>query len=188
MDRSKATYEAYDGVELRLLNGRVVHCAPLEVVEAVRWLRLLSRVDEGDFESHYTFLAEFPGRIGIDAVPLGDLGFSMTGPGDVELTADAMNVTAALGLVEMLAQAEGGDPNAQANFLDNFPGAIGADPEIMTPAGVFELGRAFAEQVYSLVYGLASDFSTHQTASPRSLVMTLERVRPTTMSTPGSTT
>ena len=186
MDRSQATFEAYDGVELRLLNERVVQCPPLTVAEAVRYLRMLSRVSE-DFGAHYAFMAEFPERIGIAEIPLGDLGFVMPSPvaGAPDLDGNGLTVTASLALLEVLAKAEQGDQDAIADFFDRFPPAIGVEPaDLSPPAQVFECGRVFAEHAYTLIYGLASDFLTHLTTSPRGQVMMIARAGTTTPAAP----
>ena len=174
MDRSQATYEAYDGVELRLLNERVVRCEAMEVAEAIRYLRLLSRVSE-HFEAHHAFMAEFPERIGIADVPLRDLGLSIECPLGGELDGGEVTVRDSLKLLRILVAAENGDPGAQSDFLDKFPAALSADLSSIHPAEVFEFGRLFAQEVYSLLYGLASDFLTHLIASPRGQVMILTR-------------
>jgi len=175
VDRSQATYEAFDGVELRLLNERVVRCKALGVGEAIRYLRLLGSVSE-DFQAHHTFMGEFPERIGIIEVPLRDLGFSMEAPRGEELDGGELTVQAALGFLELLSNAENGDPHSQADFMDRFPSAVGFDSSSVIPSEVFDAGRVFAERVYELIYGLASDFSTHLTTSPRGQVtMRLER-------------
>ena len=133
-------------------------------------------------------MAEFPGRIGIADVPLGDLGFSMPGPKD-DLDGNGITVRVAIALLEMLAKAEEGDPRAQSDFLDRFPPAVGVDPSDLIPSGVFELGREFTQQVYALIYGLASDFLTHLTTSPRGQVtmMMIRAPRATTTSMQAST-
>ena len=191
MDRSQATYEAYDGVELHLLNECVVRCEAMEVAEAIRYLRLLSRVSE-HFEAHHVFMAEFPERIGIADVPLRDLGLSIDSPVGGEIDGGELTVRAALGLLQMLVKAENGDPGAQSDFLDKFPAALGAEMlSSIHPAEVFEFGRLFAQEVYSLLYGLASDFLTHLTTSPSAQVMILTRAMETETaptSTPVSTT
>ncbi len=190
MDRSQATYEAYDGVELRLLNERVVRCERVEVAEAIRYLRLLSRVSE-HFEAHHIFMAEFPERIGIADVPLGDLGFSIESPLGGELDGGSLTVRGSLKLLRILMEAENGEPRAQSDFLDKFPAALSADLSTIHPAEIFEFGRTFAQEVYSLLYGLASDFLTHLTASPRGQVMILTRAMETEAvpkSTPASMT
>ena len=196
MDRSKATYEAFDGVELRLFNDRVVRCPALGVGEAIRYLRLLGSVSE-DFQAHHTFMGEFPERIGIIEVPLRDLGFSMKAPDGEdgeELDGGELTVKAALGYLELLSNAGDGDPRAQADFMDRFPAALGFDPSSVIPSEIFAAGRTFAERVYELIYGLASDFSSHLTTSPRGQVtMTLQRAQtkrrvPTTGSMPASMT
>ncbi len=174
MDRSQATYEAYDGVELRLLNERVVRCAAVTVAEAVRYLRLLSRVSE-HFEAHHEFIAEFPERIGIADVPLRDLGLSIESPAGGEIDGGLLTVRAALDLLRTLVKAENGDPGAQSDFLDKFPAALSADLSSIHPAEVFEFGRVFAQEVYALVYRLASDFLTHLTTSPSAQVLILTR-------------
>lgn len=187
MDRSKATYEAFDGVELRLLNDRVVRCPPIGVGEAVRYLRLMSRIVE-DFEAHHQFMTEFPERISIANVPLADLGFSMKAPDGADVDA-SLTLRTVLDLLHKLSDAGAGDPGAQADFLDDFLPAIGLENEAFTPAEVFEFGRLFAQEVYALVYGLASDFSAHLATSPRGQVtMILERAKTTPLLKPVLTT
>lgn len=191
MDRSQATYEAYDGVELRLLNERVVRCEAVTVAEAVRYLRLLSRVSE-HFEAHHEFMAEFPERIGIADVPLRDLGFSIESPLGGELDGGLLTVCTGLELLRMLFAAEGGDPGAQSDFLDKLPAELGADLSSIHPADIFEFGRLFAQELYELLYGLASDFLTHLITGPRGQVLILRRamkmeMAPVPKSTPVST-
>ena len=51
-------------------------------------------------------MAEFPERIGIAEVPLGDLGFSMSAPEGMEMDGSGLTVRSALELFQKLSRAE----------------------------------------------------------------------------------
>lgn len=170
MDRSQATYEAYDGVELQLLNGRVVRCDALTVAEAVHYLRLLASIGE-DPDAHDTLMSEFPERIGILDVQLADIGLEVEG---IEL--GDLTLKDGFEMVGILATALGDafsveSSKAKVRVLDEFPVTFGV--EGLKPPEVFTLARTFAERLYLLIYGLAQDFCQHLTLSPGVKVMVL---------------
>jgi len=70
-ERSRATHEAYHGVEVSLPDGSVVECEALTVREATHWLRLLHVVENSDDvrlqnEAFLEFLEDFSAAIGIE--------------------------------------------------------------------------------------------------------------------------
>jgi len=65
MENSRATFEAFDGVDVELPDGRTVLCRVLTIREAVRFLRLLAKSGEGDADAQLRFLEEFPAAIGL---------------------------------------------------------------------------------------------------------------------------
>jgi len=166
MDRSRATYEAFDGVELRLLGGQVVRVPAFEVHEAIHFLRLFAAIEGGDQAAHRQFVAEFPARARLLTVPLSALGFALdVGEGEVR-RCEQVTVADALALLALLEAA--GDQSgwrAQAQFLDRFAAAV-ALPKGMPPGDAFTLGHAFREECYHALYGLARDFLSHLNSSP----------------------
>ena len=176
--RDRATFEAFDGVELRFLGGVVRKCAALTVAEAAHYLRLEARVNEGDLAAMRQFAAEFPDRIGMLDVRLTDTGLEVVGPGGAPLSFGDLTVADGLELSEIVAEAVGRDrraPKAQVRILDEFPATFGLDARTLTPADVFEVARAFTEALYLHIYGLAKDFYGHLSRSPRVEVMTMTR-------------
>lgn len=175
MDRSRATFEAYDGVEFRVGEG-TVKVPSLSVGEAVRFLRLLARVEQGDGAANHEAAAMFSVRSGVEAVVLSDLGWE--GPGG------SLTVGAGIAFARQVDIAQTPDGwSAQAHVLDRAPRILGVDGE---PAEVFGAARAFAQQVYTLVYGLARDFWIRPHLSLKVRAMTAPR--PRWSSTRGSTT
>lgn len=188
MDRNKATYEAYDGVELRLLNGVVVRCAALTVEEAVRYLRLLSSIKEAveseeedvfaavfvaAAAAHEDLVSGFPGRLGILGERLVDIGLEVEGP-DGMLAFGDLTLEDALAMVHILGVAlsdaySAESSKAKVRILDELPPTLGVDG--LGPAEVFALGRTFGKSLYLLIYDLAEDFCRHLTLSPRVKVM-----------------
>ncbi len=185
MERSEATYESYDGVAFELEGGFVVRCNVLTVSEALGFLRMMSSV-ESDFSAHYRFMQEFPDRIKLAEASLADLGVTLDRPGG-PLALENVTVRQATGLLGLLGDAEHGDPNAQYDFLDRFPAALAIDPEHLSPFDTFELGRALAEQVYSLIYGIARRFWLDLTTSPGARMRT-QRATASPSALRGSTT
>lgn len=186
MDRSEATFQAFDGVTLTLEDGRTVNVRSFSTQEAVRYLRLLSMVEAGDAGAHYTFVREFPARAGLSDVPLSAFGFRFDVEGVGEVSGGDVTVARALAFVELInAAQERQGWRAQSAFLDEFPGAFGL--QALNPPEVFRAGIAFTDEVNRLLYGLAESFWTHLASSPRVQVM---RTRGTEGSgyTPASTT
>ena len=182
MDRNQATYEAFDGVEIRLLDGHVVRTASLTVEEAVRYLRLQSNADF-DVAAAHEFLRDFPARMGVTETPLSAFGLVVEDVADGHRCA-ALTVAQGLELLELLgkAQQETGYQE-QADFLEQFPkltGLLGDDVW-----ETFRLGHAFAEAYYLAIFGFARDFLSHLRSSPRAEVMVMRRG---SSSTKGSTT
>lgn len=75
MERSEATFEAYDGVRVPLPSGRVVTCRALPVKDAVKWLRRLDLVENPESvrsqnEALIRFYDEFARAVGVEAEPL----------------------------------------------------------------------------------------------------------------------
>ena len=166
--QNEATFEAYDGVELRLLNGRVVRCASLTVAEAVRYLRVLSLV-ETDPTAHERFIGEFPGRLGIEGERLVDLGLEVDGFAFGDLTYSAAVELVALQVAGAWATDVRARSRAQCEFLDRFPAAVGLAPT--SPAQVMAEGRRFTDAIYLMIYGLAEDFCSHLISAPGSQVL-----------------
>lgn len=185
MDRNRATFEAFDGVELRLPGGHVINVPTLTIAEAVHLLRLRSRAfNELDVEAHEGFVKGAIERFQLARIPLGALGFEMEGA--VEKTR-ALTVSQALEIVVLLhaaCQLDGW--KAQGEFLDRFPEAVGIQSP--TPAEVFEMGHAFAQAFYQSIYGLAEDFLMRLRSSPRALAVMTPGAAPSTSSTSGSMT
>jgi len=172
MDRNRATYEAFDGVELRLLDGHVVRCPALSVAEAIHYLRLLSETDY-DVDAAHAFLNEFPARVGIADVPLSALGFEIDGvPGGHH--AWDVTVSQGLALLELLGVAQRPHEwtGALAKFMEAFPKATGISTE--DPWEMNRLGSVFAAAYYEAVLnGFARSFLSHLRSSPRARVMVM---------------
>jgi len=170
VDRSEATFQAFDGVTLTLEDGRAVNVRSFSTQEAVRYLRLLSMVEAGDAGAHATFVREFPARAGLSDVPLSAFGFTFAADGVGEVAGGSVTVARALAFVERLnAAQEWQGWRAQMSFLDDFPGAFGL--QALDPPAVFRAGISFADEVNRLLYGLAESFLTHLASSPRAQVM-----------------
>lgn len=179
MENDQATFEAFDGVELRLLNGRTVRCPALTIREAARYLRVLGRLKKEPAQ-HDVFMAEFPERIGLLEVPLADLGLAVALPDGSQVKFGLLTVADAFAMLEVLGTALA-DPFAEESslakirVLDEFPVTLGV--ELKEPYEVFALGRAFAESFYLMIYGLAADFLVHLTASPPVKVFEIRAMR-----------
>ena len=186
MERSQATFEAYDGVELKLQDGRVVRVPPFTVGEAASYLRLLSQVKDGSLEAHETFLATFPARAAIQDVPLVAFGFEVEIPG-IGRRVPELTVAQAVALADTVARAMEADGwRAQSEVLDRIPAVMGLSEP--TPAEVFLAARLFAREVYTLLYGLAESFFGHLVSSPSGQVMRMAGTVGASTSTPDSTT
>lgn len=196
MERSQATFEAFDGVELHLLNGRVVRCDALTVQEAVRYLRLLSGAVGGDLSRVDVLLREFPARVGLTEVPVVDLGLEVDGldrispklllgsPIEGRRGSGAFRIANAvteLGEADVLAQAQ-----AQLYLLRLVPPALGVKGR--APFEVFEAARGFTSALYLHLFGLAQDFCSLLTASPPARTMHLRARGSSSALTRGSTT
>lgn len=186
MDRSEAIFQAFDGVTLTLDDGRTVNVRSFSTQEAVHYLRLLSRVQDGDAAAHNAFVREFPARAGLLDVPLSAFGFRFDVEGVGEVAGGDVTVAQALAFVELLNSAQERQGwRAQGAFLDEFPGAFGL--QALDPPAVFRAGIAFTDEVNRLLYGLAESFWTHLASSPRAQVM-MTRGTEGSGSTPASTT
>ncbi len=198
MDRSQATYEAYDGVELRLHDGNVIRCEPLSVSEAIHFMRLLAEAVD-DTRVHYEFLREFVPRIGFSGIKLVSLGLVIeltqedadieVDLGDFSELAPGTTVEEALGICEALWKAQ--DEGDAWEFWEKMPPLFGVDPRDADAAAAFAAGRAFVLIFYRHLYGLVSDFLRHLTAGPATQVMVLTGVTTTETwktSTPDLTT
>jgi len=163
VDRSEATFDSYDAVELRL-EDRVVRVPPLTVGEAVRYLRLMDRLHSGDEGAHAEIMATFPGRAGIVDVPLTAWGLTVDVP-SVGPCAPSVTVGEALELCGALTEAQGGAWRAQVKVLDRTPEVLGLPT--LHPVEVFGAARLFAQEVYALIYGLAEDFFARLALGPR---------------------
>jgi hypothetical protein len=176
MDRNRATYEAFDGVRLELLNGAVAQCEPLTVQEAVRYMRQLQGFVDGRSGALDDLVSEFPARIGVTDARLVDLGLVVTDPRGRLLEFGGMVYSEGAELAAVIAEAcwhasDAVRASAQAAVLERVPAAFGVAD--LGPAEVFEVGREFARELYLLIYGLAQDFCDHLTASPAVTVMSL---------------
>lgn len=159
------TFDAYDGVEITLMGGRVLKVPAFTVREATSFIRTWSHIMNGDHEHIVGFAAAFVDRAGLRDVTLGELGAEFEGVECADLT-----VREAQELLEVLALASWDDDlktrsNAQVRWLDEAPGALGL--EVDEPAELFEIGQAFARDYYLHMYGLASDFCSRLHTSPR---------------------
>ena len=155
MERSEATFAAYDAVEITTADGTVVRAPALSVAEAARFLRLMAKVRSGDAAAHAELVATLPGRLGVASLPISSLGVTVTLPDEVacpDLTvADAL---AFAGVVERAGEPDGWA--AQVEILDRVPSWF-PDADI-SPSGVFSLAREFAGGVYGAMYGMADSF------------------------------
>lgn len=169
MNPDQATYEAYDGVRITLLDGTVVECEPLTVAEAVRFLRQLRDVRSSEPGAHEAFTSEFPARIGITGESLTALGLEVEHPSGGSLDLAGLTYSDAVDICEQIAVASWHDDvrvrsDAQIAVLDEFPSRFGLDG--LSPPELFAVGQSFAKEFYLLIYGLAQDFCSHLTASP----------------------
>lgn len=169
----ETTYRVGDGVEIRLLNDRVVHAPDLSVAEARNVLRTLVGIAEDPAShaaQHTEFVRAFPERILIADERLVDVGFRFEAADGDEIDFGDLTVSDALDMVAVLGDAMG-DPyaldtaTAQVRVLDEFPVTLGLPPDMRADA-VFALARGLTEALYRMIYGLAADFSAALTASP----------------------
>ncbi len=195
MQRSQATFDAFDSVELQLLNGRVVHCDALTVQEAVRYLRHLSGAVGGDLSRVDLLLREFPARVGLTEVPVVDLGLeiegldvspklllgSPLGEPPAALRRAFANAVAELADTDVLKQAQ-----AQLYLLRLAPPALGLRGRPLVE--VFEGARDFTSALYLHLFGLAQDFCSLLTRSPRVRTMHLRARTSSSALKLGSTT
>ena len=66
MAPAPALFDAYDGVVIPLPDGTVVKCEPLLLKPAVRFLRLLFRMRQGDDDAFTEILDTFPAAVGAE--------------------------------------------------------------------------------------------------------------------------
>lgn len=163
MERSEATFQAYDGVRLTLADDHVVQVPAFSTREAVHYLRLLSRVEAGDAAAHHAFFHEFPARAGLLGTPLSAFGFAFS---DAEIAGGEVTVAEATALVQLLGAAQDGGSSEIVRFLDRFPVAFGIGDDV-PPAEIFVAGNAFADEFYRLIYGLAESFLSRLVSTPR---------------------
>lgn len=200
MDRNQATYEAYDGVVLTLLNDRTVQVPALTVEEATRLLRLSAAVEEGEPADVEGFIGSFPARSGLLGERLEDLRVIRVGarppralavdePWADRLKFGNLTLEDGLEIARLYLQATGGAwiaaaARAQIRILEELPSTFGL--EAPTRAETLECARAFAHALYRHIYGLAQDFCEHPVPGPTTAV-TRARARRSS-STPVSTT
>lgn len=204
MSRPEATYRTLEGdVELRLLNGRVVHTPALSIREAKELLALLEGAaaavraigaDEeprrADIDAFMEVVNDFPKRTGLLDERVIDLGFELEGPDGELVDLGALRLHDALAMARLYGVSIA-DPfaiegsQAKVRVLDEFPAAFGLDPDAHEPATVYEMARAFTEELYELIYGLARDFSGTLTASPPVRVLELRAPTETENLPPG---
>ena len=169
MDRDQATFQAYDGVEI-LLDGVVVRAPDFTVAEAIHFIRLSTKVADGEVGAVFTFLREFVPRAGLSGVPLSALRMDLSAFPSPKMGEETLG--RAMELAERLADAQEGDPDAQYEFLEEFVVVAGLDPK--TPAGeVFEMGVALVIQIHLHVYRLSRNFLDTLVAAPATRVMFL---------------
>lgn len=193
MGANEATFEAYDGVELRL-GQTVVRCPALTTAEAIGYLRLFDRAKD-DPAAHAEFLDGFPERMGLAGVPLSDLGVDVEGPDGKPLDLSRLTYKSGTRVAALYGVAAyetdiGRRSRAQIKFLRRFPKLVGiADPDALPPVHVFGAGARFVQDFYLRIYGLAQDFCSHLISGPTSQVMVLRglSLEPSS-STPVSTT
>lgn len=176
MDRDRATYEAYDGVRLELLNGAVAECAPLTVKEAVHFLRVLEGFKARTPGAFDALMSEFPARVGLTEQRLADIGLEVEDQSGNPLEFGDLTYADAVKIAEKVAAAcYDPDPaamsRAQIDVLDEIPGTLGVEGPA---ADVFAVARRFTEAFYLLIYGMARDFCGHLTASPPVKVYSLQ--------------
>lgn len=191
MDRDLATYEAFDGVELRLSSGRVVKSAALTVAEAVRFARppiteegldVDGKLTEAALRTVGDHLAAFCARIGIADVPLSELGLEQVD--DIALGA----TTVARGLEIACRQSIAGSvpdtvegATAMEWILDEVPAEFGLDA---SAAEVFHVARRVRVALYRHMDWLLRRFFAVLTTSPEVRTM---QIRAAPNSTQGST-
>lgn len=170
MDRSRATYEAYDGVKLHLPSGRVVECEALTVQEAVRFLRMLE-VSE-DLDAREAFETGFVERIGIGDELLADFA-------QVDVDVGAMTVAEGFRVAQpwlrgALAPETAGGARALAGLFETAADVLGVAPDA-DAADALEVIRRFSRQFYAMLYGLAQDFWALLAARPKARELVIHR-------------
>lgn len=165
MIHDRATFEAYDGVEIVLVGGEVVKFPALTITESARFLRIWAKIIEGQHDLVGVFVHEFVERLGLGHVTLAELDVEVEGT-----ECGALTVSDAQDLCGVLHEASWSEDdraraNAQVRWLDEAPGKLGTDTTDRET--LFELGQSFVSVYYLHMYGLARDFCSRLHASPR---------------------
>lgn len=185
MDPSRAAFEAFDGVEIELVGGRVVRAPAFSTKEAVGCIRKLYRLgeleaafQEGDLGTIGGLLrtrdelsADLLGRLGLSGERVTSIGFAYESPtGEAiewgDLTVDDLRAMARIILDAGVAEDEGDQALAQIRWLDEAPGVFGIDGSTVSPADLLAWGFRFQEAFYLHLYGLASDFYSRLHRAP----------------------
>jgi hypothetical protein len=196
---TRSTLEAFDGVELRFLNGAVVRCPAFTVAEATHFIRLLARPAEaqeaddelGAADAVAAFVEAFVLRTGLGSVRLVDLGLAVDAPNGEPVEWGDLTLTDVMAMLEVLHDACWHDDlvkrsKAQVRWLDETPTTFGFDASDLTPAALFGFGHSLTSALYLHVYGLASGFCSRLAMSPRATTWMMGRSQST--SAPGTLT
>ena len=163
MDRDRATFEAFCGVELHLAGGVIQYVDGLSVSEAIHLIRLSKKAADGDGVAAFQFLRDFVERADLGDHTLAVLGLSYDEP---EAALAEVTVMRAVELGELLAAAQMGSADSQYEFLSEYPKAAGFEPDSRSANDVFALGDVFVKGLYAAIDELSRNFLRCLTSAP----------------------
>lgn len=178
---SRATFEAFDGVEVTLIGGRVLNVPAFTLSEATAYVRMWSKITDGDARLITSFVDAFVERAGLEDATLAELGVEAEGCED--LTAREVGA-----LVGALSRASWADDErersaAQLEWLTLAPKTFGVEDR----AELAALGQRLARDYYVAMYGLSSDFCSRLHLGPEMkawVVLGHEKSKASTAGTP----
>lgn len=189
MDRGQAAFDAFDGLRIALIGGRVVHAPAFTVADASHFIRLLADLHGAmvadadgpwtldDVHEIHTLMhrtsSEVADRLGLLDAKLVEIGLEVDGVEWGDLTAS--DLQAMLGILNAACHhPDVGEQAAnQMRWLDEATETFGLDPRALSASELFEVGRSIARTYYRHMYGLASDFRSRLHQSPMVKTWTL---------------
>ncbi len=192
MELDRAGLDAFDGVAIRLIGGRVLRVPCLTVAEAARYLRTLNELAEVDvdvddakpMQTIESFVAEFGERMRLGDVTLAEFGLYVEGV-DGSTTFDRLRALLETLTVASWSENVGERSRAQIRWLDGSPEVLGVD---LSPPDLFARGQELASAFYLHVYGLAQDFCSRLALGPPATTWAIADPRLVSTSAHGSRT
>ena len=192
MDSARAGFDAFDGVEIRLLGGGIVRAPAFTVAEAGRYLRMLNDLatagDDASQDAVEELVVGFVQRFGLADIALHDLGLAVEDVDFGDMTAARAIDFSRLLYVACWDESMKKRSRAMIEWLDGAPTAFGLDADDTSPPDLFEIGRAFTEAFYLHIYGLAEGFCSRLATGTRATTWAVLQVPPQPTSAAGSPT